>query len=87
MSSPSDNLAYSAKMLVWPLLVDMELYSFLKKYSDQQWLDRPKILVKISKAVRLGWFKLGSIDEDLVTPESLFGINPSTGHYEFLWTI
>lgn len=87
MPTPEQYREYSAKMLLWPLLVEMEFYYFFTQNSHKKCLDAEVIMDKIWKAARMGWFKMGSINEDVVTPESIFGISPNSGYYEFLWNV
>ena len=85
MSSPADNIAYSMKMLCWPLLVELEFINGCQTIADMPIGYKQTAFDKIFRAVHRGWFKIGYVGEPL--PEHICGINPITGHYEFLWNI
>lgn len=85
MSSPADNVAYATKMMLWPLLVELEFIHGCQTIADMPHEYKKVAFDKIFKAVSYGWFRIGYIGEPL--PEHIYGINPNTGHYEFLWNI
>ena len=89
MSSVEENKQYSFKMLFWPLLQDVELVSFFRKLNARDnpvLINKENINILVIRAISVGWFKLDSIEETNITPESLFGISPD-GHYKFLWEL